>query len=260
MYSAGRCDIGKHRINNEDAVFIHNTQFGCLPNLFIVADGMGGHNAGEIASNKAIQNFCDYIHFNREKQQLNQNDIVELLKEGILYSNQTIYHKSIVDPHLHGMGTTFLGATIFENSLYIANVGDSRLYLISKQGIQQITTDHSFVEEMVRTGTLSEEEAEHHPQRNVITRAVGTQETVTVDTYVLTLEPNTYILMCSDGLTNMLHDSEIAALCSIKSDLHDLVHVLIDTANEKGGFDNISVILIDWMEGEVTPCCSLEQL
>lgn len=258
MISAGRCETGNCRQNNEDAIFIHDTMFGPLPNLYIVADGMGGHQAGEVASMTAIQSFCMYIHENREKEIRSEIDILEILKEGILYSNRMIFQKSLEQEELAGMGTTFLVATIYQGRLYVANVGDSRLYVLKDSDIKRITVDHSYVEELIRTGKLSEKEAENHPKRNVITRAVGTQEFLTVDTYGVDLEDYTMILMCSDGLTTMLSDAEIAEICSRDGIIEEKAQKLLDQANARGGLDNISIILLVRTETEVNQCCSQE--
>ncbi len=249
MKAAGRCDIGNQRKNNEDAIFLSLDPLGSLSNLFIVADGMGGHRGGEYASQYAIQYFCDYIkqnHFNITKQ-----TIVTILVEGVLYANEKLYTISMKQDELRGMGTTFIVATIFNDHLYIANVGDSRLYLLDQE-IKKITCDHSLVEEMVRKGNLSEDEAEHYPNKNIITRAVGTEKTDQVDTYIVKLLPGQWILMCSDGLTNMLTDEEIQDIVQSNQKLEAKVDHLIHVANDKGGFDNISVILIDWKTKEVT--------
>ncbi|NMA83855.1 MAG: Stp1/IreP family PP2C-type Ser/Thr phosphatase [Epulopiscium sp.] len=249
MKAAGQCDIGSQREKNEDAIFLSTAPVGSLPNVFIVADGMGGHKGGEYASQFAIQYFCEYIQ--QSNQATTEQDILATLVQGILYANDKLYTISLSQKELQGMGTTFIVSTILNETLYIANVGDSRLYILEEE-IQKITVDHSLVEEMVRKGNLSEYEAENYPNKNVITRAVGTEKTVQVDTYIIPLLTEHTILMCSDGLTNMLSDSQIKGILQSNNTLENKVNQLVDTANEKGGLDNISVILIDWKVKEVS--------
>ncbi|NLK20956.1 MAG: Stp1/IreP family PP2C-type Ser/Thr phosphatase [Epulopiscium sp.] len=248
MISAGRCHIGKHRENNEDAIFIHNTRFGCLPNIYIVADGMGGHQAGEKASSLAIQSFCNYIHENREED-ISHDNIQSFLIDAIGSANDAVHKKSMENEFLKGMGTTFLVSVIIDEYVYVAHVGDSRLYIIEGNDIHQLTMDHSFVEEMVRKGTLSQSEAKNHPRRNVITRAVGTNFHVDVDTYAYKIDKTSFILMCSDGLSNMVKNQDIIHIIKNNSDIEKIAQALVDKANQNGGFDNISVILIKGMEG-----------
>jgi serine/threonine protein phosphatase PrpC len=248
MISAGRCHIGKHRENNEDAIFIFDTRFGCLPNLYIVADGMGGHRAGEFASSSAIQNFCDYVHFHRDEI-ISHENIQEFLVNAIAHTNNLVYEKAMANELFKGMGTTFLVAVFIDNDLYVAHVGDSRLYIIHGDEIRQLTLDHSFVEEMVRKGTISEKEAQNHPKRHAITRAVGTNPRVEVDIYTSRVEENAFILMCSDGLSNMLKNEEIIHIINNKDDLEEIAQTLVDRANENGGLDNISVIIVRGMKG-----------
>ncbi len=249
MKATGLSDIGRQRDKNEDAIFMSLKSLGKLPNLFIIADGMGGHQGGEYASQFAIHYFNDFI---REKDfYLSDQTILDILVEGVLYANEKLYITSRKEETLRGMGTTFIVSTIIHNHIYIANVGDSRLYLMDKD-IKKITCDHSLVEEMWRKGNLSKEEIKNHPNKNIITRAVGTEKTVKVDTYKVDLLPYQYILMCSDGLTNMLSDKEMVDILLSNNKLGKKAQHLIDKANEQGGFDNISVIIIDWKSKEVT--------
>lgn len=248
MISAGRCDRGKHRENNEDAIFIYDTQFGCLPNLYIVADGMGGHRAGEYASSLAIQSFCDYVHDHRNDV-ISCDNIQEFLTNAIAHTNHIVFEKAMQNELYKGMGTTFLVAVLMKSRIFVAHVGDSRLYIITKDEICQLTLDHSFVEEMVRKGTISEQEALHHPKRHAITRAVGTNPSVEVDVYTSEIEEESIILMCSDGLSNMLNNEEIIHIVKNKSNLEEIAQTLVDRANENGGLDNISVIIIRGTKG-----------
>lgn len=245
MSSVGRCEKGMCRDTNEDAIFIFNTTYGCLPNLYIVADGMGGHNAGEIASTFSIQFFCEYIHENRMNVLVDNYEFIDMIKKGILYANNRIYDKAKCDDKLEGMGTTFIVASISNNTLFVENVGDSRLYLIRDREMIQITVDHTYVMEMLKSGNLTEEELFNHPKKNVITRAVGTQQDVNVDTFEIELHDNDIIMMCSDGLTNMIKEDEIKNIILENNDIQDAITVLLKRADENGGLDNISIILIN---------------
>lgn len=245
MNSVGRCEKGMCRTTNEDAIFIFNTTFGCLPNLYIVADGMGGHNAGEVASNSAIQFFCEYIHDNRMKMIKENYEYLDVIKKGILYANSKIFENSQSDNHLAGMGTTFIVASILNNTLLVENVGDSRLYIIRNKEIIQISVDHTYVMEMLKSGNLTEEELFNHPNKNIITRAVGTGEDLNVDTFEVELQSDDIIMMCSDGLSNMLNDNESVEIILKSNNIEEAIDSLINHANEKGGLDNISIILIN---------------
>lgn len=250
MNSVGRCEKGMCRTANEDAIFIFNTTFGCLPNLYIIADGMGGHNAGEIASNTAIQFFCEYIHDNRMKMIKENYEYLDVIKKGILYANSKIFENSKSDSHLAGMGTTFIVASILNNTLFVENVGDSRLYIIRDKEIIQISVDHTYVMEMLKSGNLTEEELFNHPNKNIITRAVGTGEDLNVDTFEIELQSDDIIMMCSDGLSNMLKDTESVEVILKSNNIEEAIESLINRANEKGGLDNISIILInDYCKG-----------
>lgn len=243
MYTYGICETGLHRKNNEDTIFISDNT-GFLKNLFIVADGMGGHNAGEIASHDAIEQFNSFI----KKQTAlghSRHDILDLLIEAVNYCNLKIFEKSGGEAELSGMGTTMTVAVIFENKLYVTHVGDSRLYIFRNNKLRQVTKDHSFVMEMVKQGKMTKEEAAVHPNRNIITRAVGTSKKIEIDTVIETLEKDDVILMCSDGLSAMVCDADIEKILN-KDDLslEKKARELADSANENGGLDNISIILI----------------
>lgn len=239
MNATGSCHIGKVRKINQDNIFVSNENIGVLPNLYVVADGMGGHNAGEYASKFAIEYFIDYINSSDST-----DDIDQLLKQGIEKVNRMIYNKSLEKKQFSGMGTTFLVSTIINNMMYIANVGDSRLYIYQNE-LKKITKDHSLIEEMMEKGRITKEEAKNHPKRNIITRAVGVEESVKVDVYKKDLADLEFILLCSDGLTNMIDEDDIGEAISNKGfSLEQKVEYLIEEANRMGGYDNISVILI----------------
>ena len=231
-------DVGIKRNINQDFVYASDEPVGNLPNLFIVADGMGGHNAGDYASRCAVETMVDYIENAEEKKP------IRLLDAGALAANQAVVEKAISDKAYSGMGTTLVACTVCEDSLYIANIGDSRLYLID-EGIEQITSDHSLVEEMVRAGQLAREDARTHPEKNVITRAIGVKSRLKADFFDVGLNPGDLVLLCSDGLTNMITDQEILRIVRSTQTLEDAARKLVDTANQNGGSDNISVILIE---------------
>ena len=172
MISFGKSDTGKVRDINEDFIYVNDEKVGSLPNLYIVSDGMGGHKAGEIASSLAVNSFLDYVKNNTFA---NDDEILDFLVNAIDYANKMVYEKSISDIKCNGMGATFSVCTFVNNKIYAAHVGDSRIYLINKQ-IHQLSIDHTYVNEMVRVGKITQRQAKHHPQKNIITRAVGINE------------------------------------------------------------------------------------
>lgn len=196
-------DTGKRRKLNQDYVYTSENPVGNLPNLFLVADGMGGHNAGDYASRYAVESIVEEISLSYEKNP------VRILKKAIESANAHIREKSLETEEMSGMGTTLVAASCIGSRLQVANVGDSRLYLIHEQKITQITRDHSLVEEMVRMGGIDRESARNHPDKNIITRAIGAQDTIEIDFFNEELTPGDMVLMCTDGLTNMLEDEEI---------------------------------------------------
>ena len=246
IYSA--TDVGQKRKMNQDYVFVSEGPVGNLPNLFTVADGMGGHNAGDYASSHAVRILVDEI---REDADYNP---VKVIRHAIEAANTEIRNRAQEDANLQGMGTTMVVATIVDQYAYIANVGDSRLYVISDE-IRQITKDHSLVQEMVRMGEISEEEARNHPDKNIITRALGAEKTVDVDFFDLKLEKDCTILMCSDGLSNMVEDSKIQEIISDpEADIDQKGNALLREANQNGGKDNIAIVLVEPFTNEVKTC------
>ncbi|MDY3917494.1 MAG: Stp1/IreP family PP2C-type Ser/Thr phosphatase [Candidatus Limivivens sp.] len=241
-------DVGRRRSSNQDYVYISEKPIGNLPNLFVVADGMGGHNAGDLASRYAVETLIKAIK--KEKKERNP---IQIIGKGIEKANEEVLKKAGTDPGLTGMGTTMVAATVSEGCLYVANVGDSRLYLIRDQ-IRQVTRDHSLVEEMVRMGELTEEEARNHPDKNIITRAIGVHKKVRVDFFDEDLQGEDTILMCSDGLSNMVTDQDMKEIVRDCRNLQEAARKLIETANENGGRDNIAVVLVKPMTGEVKRC------
>ena len=246
IYSA--TDVGQKRKMNQDYVFASADPVGNLPNLFVVADGMGGHNAGDYASSHAVGIVVEEI---REDADFNP---VKVIRHAIESANTEIITQAQKDEKLRGMGTTMVAATIVGHYAYVANVGDSRLYVAGEQ-IQQITKDHSLVQEMVRMGELNAEEARNHPDKNIITRALGAERTVDVDFFDLKLEPGNVVLMCSDGLSNMVEDDRIGEIISdTDRDLQERGQALISEANRNGGKDNIAIVLIEPFANEVETC------
>lgn len=232
-------DIGRKRKLNQDYVYTSEQPVGSLPNLFIVADGMGGHNAGDYASKVTVETIVEKIKVSTETER------THIVEEAIVTANTLIRTKARESADLEGMGTTVVVATCEGNRLCVANVGDSRLYVANRKEIRQITKDHSWVAEMVRRGGLGREEARNHPDRNIITRAIGADDTVKVDFFTVQLKEGDLILMCTDGLTNMLEDEEIRMILDGARDMVEKAEELVAAANERGGRDNISVILID---------------
>ena len=240
-------DVGMVRQVNQDYVYTTDNPIGPLPNLFVVADGMGGHKAGDYASKYTVE------VMKRELAQSEEKDVEKALVSAIEKANREIIKKASEDEHLKGMGTTVVAATIVEHMMYFANVGDSRLYLIN-QGITQLTKDHSLVEEMVRLGGIKPEEAKHHPDKNIITRAIGAKNNVDVDFYEHRLKRGDIILMCTDGLSNMVEDEEIEKIIKSGRELPKIAMDLIERANRNGGKDNIAVVLAQPLTGEVEQC------
>lgn len=237
LKSYSMTDVGRRRKLNQDTVYSCEYPLGNLNNLFIVADGMGGHKAGDYASAYTVK------AIEREVEECEYDSPVRILREAITIANKEIYEKAMTEPDFAGMGTTTVAATIEDNTLYVANVGDSRLYLIDDV-ITQVTKDHSLVAEMVRKGSLDEVAARVHPDKNIITRAIGASPKVDIDFFEVELNPGDCILMCTDGLTNMVEDDEILRLVKSSTDVADIAENLIKMANHNGGKDNIGVVVI----------------
>ena len=246
IYSA--TDVGQKRKMNQDYVFVSQEPVGNLPNLFAVADGMGGHNAGDYASAHAVQTLVSQIQADADFNP------IKVIRHAIEAANTEIIDQAQRDEGLRGMGTTMVVATIVGNYAYVANVGDSRLYVVQGQ-IRQVTRDHSLVQEMVRLGEINAEEARNHPDKNIITRALGAEKTVDVDFFDLKLEPGNTILMCSDGLSNMVEYRKMEEIITNPDkDITWKGDTLIREANQNGGKDNIAVILIEPFTNEVETC------
>ena len=233
---------------NQDYMYTSTTPVGSLPNLFVVADGMGGHNAGEYASRFTVDKVVEVISQN------GQQEPVAAMKEALTEANSQLLEEAGADPSKSGMGTTVVAATVIGDLLHVANIGDSRLYVIDHEAIRQITRDHSLVEEMVRLGEMDKAAAKVHPDKNIITRAIGVTRELAVDFFEVKLRPEDMILLCSDGLTNMVEDEEIKEIVMEQKNIVEKAEKLINTANENGGKDNITVVLIEPFSDEVKEC------
>ncbi|MGN1267447.1 MAG: Stp1/IreP family PP2C-type Ser/Thr phosphatase [Dorea sp.] len=238
-------DVGRKREINQDYVFVTDKPVGPFPNLLVVADGMGGHKAGDFASKYTVK----VLHEELEKLALDKPE--EILRKIVDVANRELIRVAQTDVKLEGMGTTLVAATVIGNTLYFANVGDSRLYLINDK-IRQISKDHSLVEEMVRLGGIKAEEAKNHPDKNIITRAMGVKENVEPDIYEYRLKKGDIILMCTDGLSNMVEDEDMFDIVKGARDIVEAVEMLIEKANSNGGRDNIGVVMAEPLADEVS--------
>lgn len=238
MIACAMTDTGRVRSANQDYVYASSEPVGGLPNLFLVADGMGGHQAGDYASRYLVEHLVSYI------KEAEETETVSLLRDGIQKVNTMLYLESTEKQELNGMGTTLVAAVIDGAAIYVANVGDSRLYLVRNK-LRQITKDHSYVEELVSLGRLERGSRDYREKKNIITRAVGTEDKLEIDFFEVSLEPGDFVLMCSDGLSNMLEDAEMEEIICSELDLPEKAEKLITVANDNGGKDNIGVVLID---------------
>lgn len=231
-------DTGRLRNSNQDCLFCEENAVGKFPNLFLVADGMGGHKAGDLASRLCIDEIVKQIRDSQARTP------VSAFEQAISVANACVYERSMDDFELAGMGTTIVGAMIENKTAYIVNIGDSRLYRLHDK-LEQITVDHSLVEEMVQSGEIQKEEMRTHPNKNIITRALGTGNLVRPDCFEVKVEEGDVLLLCSDGLTNMVDDHDIEEIVKRhKEDMKLAGENLVRQANEAGGKDNISVILV----------------
>lgn len=232
---------------NQDYCFASDTAVGNLPNLYIVCDGMGGHKAGDYASRYTVERIVASARVSK------WSDPVRVLREAIKKANEILVAEAKEDEDKQGMGTTVVAATLVDNKLHIANVGDSRLYVIGST-IEQVTRDHSYVQEMVRRGEVAPEKARTHEKKNVITRAVGAADKIEVDFFEVELEEKDTVLMCTDGLTNMVTDEKILQIVMSHADTESICKELIDEANRNGGQDNITALVMKPYDDEVKVC------
>ncbi|MCR4797125.1 MAG: Stp1/IreP family PP2C-type Ser/Thr phosphatase [Lachnospiraceae bacterium] len=234
-------DTGRERATNQDYVFASDAETGVLHNLFIVADGMGGHKAGEYASENTVKTVLEEIRSKKEEEP------VAAIEKAISRTNQVIYRIASEDESKAGMGTTIVVATVFDGHLYVANVGDSRLYVVEEDHLRQVTKDHSVVEELIRRGAIKPSSTNLYPDyKHKITRAVGAEPDVRVDFFDVPASDVQQVLMCTDGLTNMLSDEEIESIMLSDEKVKQKAEMLVKRANEKGGKDNITLIAIDY--------------
>ncbi|MCP4913004.1 MAG: Stp1/IreP family PP2C-type Ser/Thr phosphatase [Oligoflexia bacterium] len=242
LIASGLCDIGMKRKTNQDSIYLNNEK-----HIYVVADGMGGHNGGDIASKMAVTHIPDYLIQNSSA------DPVEVSKQGIQFANQKIKERGEGDENLVGMGTTAVTMMFKGPTLYLGNVGDSRGYLVYKNKLFQMTRDHSLVQEKLNLGLYNREQAADDPQKNVLVRTVGFDDEVEVDVFTYKVHRNDIFLSCSDGLHGKVSDPDIAHIVNkfipepskaTQQDVDDCCRFLVNQANQNGGNDNISVIIV----------------
>lgn len=246
MQAYALTDVGRNRSVNQDYIFSSTEPVGSLENLFIVADGMGGHNAGDFASRFVVEYLAAFF-----SKKYEDKDVHSILKEGIRNANRQLYQKASESISLKGTGTTLVVATVKGNVLYVANIGDSRLYLL-RESLEQVTKDHSYVEELVALGKMKRGSRDYQEKKNIITRAIGTSESVDIDLFAMKLRSRDTILMCSDGLSNMVDEFEMEYIIRSEDGVRAKAESLVDAANRSGGKDNISVILVEPQISEVS--------
>lgn len=236
MKVIARSDQGR-RNNNEDRYYVSKDE--CL---LILADGMGGHAAGELASEIAVETIGKYAKdFSKKRDEA----LLNALRKAVVEANEKIYTRANKDIHLKGMGTTLSLAYLCDDFLYYINIGDSRIYYLSQHELTQLTVDDSFVNYLVHMGDITEEEAKVHPQRNILTKAMGSKRDISFDISYISLEKFEKLLLCTDGLTDALDAQEIAKILSQDGDMKSIADNLIEQALEQGSSDNISVIILD---------------
>lgn len=241
MFICACSDIGKVREINQDAYFY--LEDDKLP-IFIIADGMGGHKAGEVASNTAISTIVSHYQENKQKIIDGEMFIPEFINESVSLANEKLIYESENDDELKGMGTTITMCLILEKELYIGHVGDSRAYLLRDNKLTQLTQDHSLVGELLRTGSITKEEALNHPKKNVILRAIGTDKELKTDVFTKDLKAKDKIILCTDGLTNMVSEERILETINMEDDPSEICTKLVNISNEIGGIDNTTIMLI----------------
>ena len=235
-----KSDIGKVRDINQDYYYI-STSLDEVQ-LYMLADGMGGYNGGEIASKLAIQSAKSYIENNFKDIEKDKESIIQLVGSSMEYANMIVYEKSKENKELEGMGTTLDICLIYNNRVFIGHVGDSRVYRIRKEFMRKLTQDHSYVQKLVKDGTITKEEAVHHPQKNMLMKALGCNAFVEPDVMVKGFLKDDILIMNSDGLTNLVSQEEIFR--EAKNNIEQAPKELVKLANENGGYDNITVIVI----------------
>ena len=242
MRILAKSDVGKAREMNQDFFYVSDLEKDDIK-LYILADGMGGYKGGEIASSLAVTCVKNYIVNNFSKIPKEKDEILNLINSSIEYANMIVYEKSQEIEEFKDMGTTLDVAIIYNNKVFIGHVGDSRIYRVRKNIIRKLTQDHSYVEKLVRDGEITKEEAYNHPNKNMLLKAVGCNNLVKPDVFYKGFLKGDILLMCSDGLTNMLKESEIYSI--LLNNPEKPVEALIDSANREGGLDNITAIIVD---------------
>lgn len=240
MRAFARSDIGKVREMNQDNYYISGPDDEIK--LFIVADGMGGYKGGEIASKLAIEATKNYIVSNFSNTEKVKEQILDLIKNAVEYANMVVYEKSTEVEELNGMGTTIDVALIYLGKIYIGHVGDSRIYRLRREFFRKLTVDHSYVEQLLKQGNITKEEAYNHPKKNMLTKALGCTAFVEPDVMIKGFQKDDILLMCTDGLTNMVKENEIYEI--IKENPEKATKTLVDKAIENGGQDNITAVII----------------
>ena len=240
MKISARSDVGMARSSNQD--FCLAGEFADGLTWAVVCDGMGGATGGNIASETAAKTISEKLTFGYHEG-MNDNSLKNLMVSAVDAANAKINSRAKNDEVLRGMGTTVVLTLIRNDALYLAHVGDSRIYVVTRDSINQLTTDHSVVQMMIDNGEITAEEAKDHPQKNVITRALGVEETVRIDYSQEVYNDGDIILLCTDGLTNYVDDEKILKICN-ENDSYTLADVLVDAANSKGGGDNVTVVTV----------------
>lgn len=241
MQAWGLSDPGMVRTQNQDAFVMEKLSENAR--VAVVCDGMGGALAGNVASQLALETFITKVRF-AWQEGLSEEEAAALLRDAVACANEAVYQRAVQDPECSGMGTTLVAALIEDGRLTIVNVGDSRAYITGKNGIRLVTTDHSFVQMMVQRGELSTEEAKNHPGKNLITRAVGTEKTVQADVYLPESDSWETLVLCSDGLSNVMADQEILFEVAHGEKQEDCCQRLLAIAQNRGAPDNVTVVVV----------------
>ncbi|MCL2461325.1 MAG: Stp1/IreP family PP2C-type Ser/Thr phosphatase [Defluviitaleaceae bacterium] len=242
---------------NEDSIFVSEERVGPLENLFVVADGLGGHNGGEVASAMAVERFAEFLEESwREGRE--KGGPLDAMMGALSYANACVLKRAEDTPELYGMGTTFSACSLTGGKLFIVHIGDSRIYRVTKDAIVQITDDHSYVNEMVKAGRMTKEQAAVHPQKNIITKALGLDYDIEADGIVNEADADCVLLLCSDGLTDMLSDRDIFAMANNDAALDARAEAFVAEANRRGGVDNVSVVLVAVSKDRVKAGCQDE--
>lgn len=240
MEAFGASDIGKNRQLNEDSYYVSKPEDEV--HIFIVADGMGGYNGGEVASKLAVNAARNYILSNFEKAKEDKNTLLNLVKSSSQYANMVVYDKAKQSEDMKSMGTTLEVCLIYENKAFISHIGDSRIYRIRKEFMRKLTKDHSYVQQLVDEGKITKEESMNHPKKNMLVKALGCTEYIEPDGMIKGFIKGDILLMCTDGLTNMVSEADVFRI--LKEEHENPAQELVNKANEMGGMDNITAIII----------------